>query len=86
MFTHADLNRKNIMVSARAENNSEPRVVAILDWHQSGWYPLDWEWLKAQWMCEPLEGGGRDTAWLSQIVAPADEGYFYAWEYITSCW
>ncbi|KAK3945943.1 hypothetical protein QBC46DRAFT_370384 [Diplogelasinospora grovesii] len=93
VFTHADLCRRNIMVSPRDEGGSGSaprprRVVAILDWHQSGWYPIDWEWLKAQWMCEPLVdgSGGRDTAWLSQILAPADENYSYAWEYITSCW
>ncbi|KAB5547351.1 hypothetical protein GE09DRAFT_208841 [Coniochaeta sp. 2T2.1] len=62
-----------------------PRVVAIIDWHQSGWYPAGWEWLKAQGMCEPFPtGGGRDTQWLEQTLTPADEGYAYAWEYITS--
>lgn len=87
VFTHADLSRKNIMISLRDQGtNPALRVVAILDWHQSGWYPVDWEWLKAQWDCDGLEGGGRDTAWLEQVLAPADEGYAYAWEYITSCW
>lgn len=86
VFTHADLSRKNIMV---AKDEQDPtaarRVVAVVDWHQSGWYPVDWEWLKAQWDCDPLEGGGgRDTVWLSQLLEPADEGYAYAWEYITS--
>lgn len=59
VFTHVDLNTRNIMVSSPGNDpDSTPRVIAILDWHQSGWYPADWEWLKAQWMCEPLEGGG----------------------------
>lgn len=74
---------KNIMISRR--KGSEVKVAAILDWHQSGWYPIDWEWLKAEWMCEPLDGGGRDTGWLSQVLDPPDAGYAYAWEYITSC-
>ena len=82
MFTHADLHMGNIIISRGVD--SLPRVAAILDWHQSGWYPLDWEWLKAQWMCEPLDDGHRDTAWLSQVLAPAEEGYSYAWEYVTS--
>lgn len=65
VFTHADLNRRNIMVSSSEDGvESKSRVISIIDWDQSGWYPVDWEWLKAQWMCEPLEGGGRDTAWL----------------------
>lgn len=86
VFTHADLNTRNIMVSSPGNDpDSTPKVIAILDWHQSGWYPDGWEWLKAQWMCEPLEEGGRDTAWLEQVLDRADEGYSYAWEYINSC-
>ena len=62
-----------------------PKVVGIVDWHQSGWYPAGWEWLKAQAMCEPFPtGGGRYTQWLEQVVTPADQGYAYAWEFITS--
>ncbi|KAI1412040.1 hypothetical protein F5Y13DRAFT_50628 [Hypoxylon sp. FL1857] len=82
VFTHADLDRSNIIISPR-EGESPPRVAAIIDWHQSGWYPSDWEWLKAQGMCEPLVEGGRDTAWLSKIVSPADYDYLVAWEFIT---
>jgi aminoglycoside phosphotransferase (APT) family kinase protein len=34
-FTHADLHPSNVLVSA-----DEPcRIVVIIDWHQSGWYP-----------------------------------------------
>ncbi|KAJ9129646.1 hypothetical protein NKR19_g10263 [Coniochaeta hoffmannii] len=87
VFTHADLCMRNIMVSSPDEGNSglTPTVLAVLDWHQSGWYPADWEWLKAQGMCEPLGGGRRDTAWLERVVPRADEGYAYAWEYVTNC-
>lgn len=77
---------RNIMVSSRdAAAGSTPRVIAVIDWHQSGWYPADWEWLKAQWICEPLVTGGRDTAWLEQVLPRAEKGYSYAWEYINSC-
>jgi hypothetical protein len=40
VFTHADLHRSNIMVSV----GQNPRVVAIIGWHQSGWYPSYWEY------------------------------------------
>ena len=91
VFTHADFNMRNIMVSAPNDDTdpdpdnagSPARVLAIIDWHQSGWYPADWEWLKAQWMCEPIGGGLRDTAWLEKVVPRADEAYSYAWEFIT---
>ncbi|KAF2674159.1 hypothetical protein BT63DRAFT_419466 [Microthyrium microscopicum] len=85
VFTHADLDKSNILISP-SEEGSPPRIIAIIDWHQSGWYPSGWEWMKAQGMCDPIEGGFRDTAWLEQFMAPADEDYAYAWEYIThSC-
>jgi hypothetical protein len=82
VFTHADLDKTNILVSRR-EDGTEPRVVAIIDWHQSGWYPSGWEWLKAHWRCESLETGGRDTSWLLKIMTPPDDGYVMAWEFIT---
>lgn len=37
VFTHADLNPSNIMVDGT-------RVVAIIDWEFSGWYPYYWEY------------------------------------------
>jgi hypothetical protein len=45
VFTHADLHPSNIIVSS----GPNPRVVAIVDWHQSGWYPSYWEYCKARW-------------------------------------
>ncbi|KAI1803739.1 kinase-like domain-containing protein [Daldinia bambusicola] len=81
VFTHADLDRSNILVYPR-DGESPARVAAIIDWHQSGWYPRDWEWLKAQSRCDALREGGRDTAWLLKIMKPADKGYLMAWEFI----
>ncbi|KNB19638.1 hypothetical protein FOXG_16872 [Fusarium oxysporum f. sp. lycopersici 4287] len=45
VFTHADLHQSNIMVS----EGGPCRVVAIIDWHQSGWYPDYWEFYKAEY-------------------------------------
>lgn len=44
VFTHADLHPTNIMVS----RESPCRVIAIIDWQQSGWYPDYWEFCKAE--------------------------------------
>ena len=41
-FTHADINPVNIMVSA----SGSPRVLALIDWEQAGWYPDYWEYYK----------------------------------------
>lgn len=42
-FTHADLHMKNILVTT----DSMPRLMAIIDWGQAGWYPEYWEYCKA---------------------------------------
>lgn len=42
-LTHGDLHRGNILVSS----TSPPRVIAILDWEQAGWYPDYWKYCKA---------------------------------------
>jgi thiamine kinase-like enzyme len=49
VFTHADLHPSNIIVSKDAES---PKVLAILDWRQSGWYPDYWEFCKAAYTAE----------------------------------
>ena len=45
VFTHADLHPSNIMVSIE----SPCRIIAIIDWQQSGWYPDYWEFCKAEY-------------------------------------
>jgi thiamine kinase-like enzyme len=35
VFSHADLHQDNIMISS----TNPPKVIAILDWEQAGWYP-----------------------------------------------
>ncbi|RBA15718.1 hypothetical protein FPRO05_12325 [Fusarium proliferatum] len=45
VFTHADLHPSNIMVS----EGSPCRINAVIDWHQSGWYPDYWEFYKAEY-------------------------------------
>ncbi|KAI9657345.1 MAG: hypothetical protein M1821_003025 [Bathelium mastoideum] len=79
VFTHSDLHPSNIVISKR--DKTPPRVVAIIDWHQSGWYPSDWEWLKSQWTCDP-DDRTWITDWLPLILEPADDEYFTAWDYI----
>lgn len=44
MFTHDDLVPPNILLSRGAN----PRVEAIIDWAQAGWYPSYWEYCKAR--------------------------------------
>ncbi|KAF1939248.1 hypothetical protein EJ02DRAFT_259588 [Clathrospora elynae] len=41
VFTHSDLQRKNILVRRRSESAFE---VALIDWETAGWYPSYWEY------------------------------------------
>lgn len=47
VFTHADIHPSNVMVS-----KDSPKIVAIIDWWQSGWYPNYWEFCKAEYTAE----------------------------------
>jgi hypothetical protein len=42
VFTSANLHRSNILM--RWDEKGDPRVAAIVDWHQAGWYPATWEY------------------------------------------
>ncbi|KAI1850004.1 hypothetical protein JX266_004383 [Neoarthrinium moseri] len=47
VFTHADLQRKNILVvevSASQAGRRRLEVSAVVDWEDAGWYPSYWEY------------------------------------------
>ncbi|KAK4502160.1 hypothetical protein PRZ48_005584 [Zasmidium cellare] len=78
-FTHADLDLSNILLSD--PQDGPVRIVAIIDWHQAGWYPEPWERLKAH----SVAGHGSEwaTKYLDTVLDPAPYEYFYAFEYIS---
>lgn len=49
-FTHGDLHRSNILITCASDG--PPRVIAIIDWTQSGWLPDYWEYCKAIWTAD----------------------------------
>ncbi|KAI9679790.1 MAG: hypothetical protein M1817_004804 [Caeruleum heppii] len=53
MFTHGDLHRGNIIVSRPSDGPA--RILAIVDWHGSGWYPEYWEFCKAVYTADSEE-------------------------------
>ncbi|KAK4249249.1 kinase-like domain-containing protein [Corynascus novoguineensis] len=83
IFTHSDLVPCNILVT-RGPN---PRVAAIIDWAQAGWYPSYWEWCKAKWVDMASDLGMDDAAqrqwrerYLSGILDPLpDSSVYYPW-------
>jgi thiamine kinase-like enzyme len=42
VFTHADLQPKNILVDA-----INGRLIGVIDWEMAGWWPAYWEYRKA---------------------------------------
>lgn len=78
-FTHDDLDQSNILISK--VNDGPIRIVAIIDWHQSGWYPKDWEILKAQSVGEPESDWVK--MYLPTMLDEPDFDYYYAWEFVS---
>lgn len=74
VFTHADLHPSNIIVSPREAGS--PRVVSVIDWQQSGWYPAYWEYCKACWTAKV--GGPWAEKYLPLIV---DVECYPYWDY-----
>ena len=73
-FAHADLTETNIMVSGQPGSY---RVSGIIDWEQSGWYPMYWEFCK---MTGSLLWEEED--WPSKVAdAPTKEVDFVVSEY-----
>ncbi|CZT25430.1 uncharacterized protein RCC_11162 [Ramularia collo-cygni] len=60
VFTHADLNPFNILVRG-------DKVVGIIDWEFSGWYPFYWEYTSA-WLGNITRTGWQDV--LDQFLEP----------------
>ncbi|KAH7360971.1 kinase-like domain-containing protein [Rhexocercosporidium sp. MPI-PUGE-AT-0058] len=77
VFTHADLHRSNIMVSQDAD--VMPCITAIIDWHQSGWYPASWEFYKTRLTCKLP----ANDQWELEFILEFLQGYrgYISWEY-----
>jgi thiamine kinase-like enzyme len=65
-FTHDDLHPSNIIVST----DDPCCIVALIDWHQSGWYPDYWEHCKAVFTAEP--GGEWEAEYIPRFLEIPD--------------
>ncbi|WKT50819.1 hypothetical protein QSH57_015789 [Fusarium oxysporum f. sp. vasinfectum] len=65
VFTHADLNLRNILVDkvTRLDGTRGWAVSGIVDWENSGFYPEYWDCTKAQ-----FEGSRWDERWARALV------------------
>jgi thiamine kinase-like enzyme len=75
-FTHGDLHRSNILITS-----SQPyRVLAIVDWEQSGWLPAYWEVRKAQYSADRNEDWS--TTYLPMVLCQFTSTW-EPWDYYT---
>ncbi|WVO17677.1 hypothetical protein L204_105374 [Cryptococcus depauperatus] len=68
-FTHGDLTLGNIMIS---DPPGPRRVVSIIDWEQSGWYPEYWEYCKLLYGVE-YSHEWRSDKWAYRVVRPYED-------------
>jgi len=69
------------MVSA-AVNLGPPRILALVDWGQAGWYPDYWEYFKMCYTTDP-EGVWRNT-YIPKIIEPREYEQYLLAEYTMS--
>ncbi|KAF7712790.1 Uncharacterized protein PECH_002803 [Penicillium ucsense] len=67
VFTHGDLQRKNIMVCEKKNQAGEEASLVIIDWEKSGWYPRYWEYCLA--VCA-LRWDDDWALWVDSILTP----------------
>jgi len=84
VFTHNDLLPPNIFITP----GPNPKVTAIIDWAQAGWYPAYWEYCKARYIrvnpryFSDVAMVDWRTKYLPLIVDPVDEeGCYHPWLY-----
>ncbi|CAA7269377.1 unnamed protein product [Cyclocybe aegerita] len=80
VFTHGDLSFSNIMITPRSAPGPA-RVLAVIDWEQSGWMPDFWEYCKPRiWMMSlPEEETGDMIKKLPEIMGEVPEDVFMAY-------
>ncbi|KOS47034.1 hypothetical protein ACN38_g1999 [Penicillium nordicum] len=72
-FTQGDLHRSNIIISL-----CEPcRVLAIVDWEQSGWLPEYWEARKMEWTVSDKEWPKYPPLILDQYKSTVEAWWWY---------
>ncbi|ROT40434.1 hypothetical protein SODALDRAFT_338227 [Sodiomyces alkalinus F11] len=84
VFTHDDLVAPNIILSP----GPKPRVKAVIDWAQAGWYPAYWEFCKARRVRLDPEcfSDVMQHEWqqkyLPMMIDPVDDAsYYHPWLY-----
>jgi hypothetical protein len=80
VFTHADLQAKNVIVKREGVNEDGSGIftVTIIDWELAGWYPEWWEWCQSPMWSVPKTD---PTAWEWEVpkIVPVYAKEFWCW-------
>jgi thiamine kinase-like enzyme len=69
VFTHSDIHQANIIVSP----SGPPKILAVVDWEQAGWYPDYWEYCRACYIAGPWEEW--QYCWIPKLLEPQPDTY-----------
>ncbi|KAI0364573.1 kinase-like protein [Pilatotrama ljubarskyi] len=58
VFTHGDINGRNVLVRIHGDGPDDVEITALIDWEQAGWRPVYWE--SRKWIFI----GPRTLGWL----------------------
>ncbi|OAA55560.1 Protein kinase-like domain protein [Niveomyces insectorum RCEF 264] len=83
VFTHADLHPTNILIRASRQNGGSPRVAAVIDWQQAGWYPAYWEYCKSRWAWSAKAGSAWPETYVPKVLeaGPYEGDCYNYWDY-----
>lgn len=90
VFTHADFQKKNIMIREPPTRTTEDGLVqwasidlkvVIIDWEYSGWYPSYWEYARALFGCGAWKNDWSD--WLENLMEPYRNEYAWVLLFLT---
>lgn len=75
-FTHGDLHPANIVVQLDDDQGGKWKIGALIDWEMSGFYPEDFECVKATNLLSPLQ----NEEWYSYLPSSiSPQTYSHAW-------
>lgn len=83
VFTHADLHPSNVILAPRETKDDRPRIAAVIDWQQAGWYPGYWEYCKSRWAWSAKVGGAWKETYLPLIMeaSPYEGDCYDYWDH-----
>ena len=92
VFTHADFQRKNVMIRTSSKSSTDQVVepsysdleIVIIDWEFSGSYPSYWEYARTMFACGKWDDDW--TLWVDNILEPFRNEYVWNNMFLLDLW